>query len=179
MRLWMAIVAGVCLWGAPAFVFAAKDTDPLFNFSSKQEEALVVKVTSSDTVLLEDGRRVQLIGIESAGFPKYKPVERDKNGQIIERKEEADIPLEEQAVAYAQNLLEGKKVKLEYDVSALNEAGRRVAYIFLPDGRMANAELLRQGFVYLKIRPPNVKYEGKLRAAYQEARREQRGFLSN
>ena len=179
MRSLMAIVLGVCFFAVPVLVFAAQDPDALFNFSNKQEEALIVKVTASDAVVLEDGRRLGLIGIESAGPVRFKPVERDKQGQIVERKEEADIPLEEQAMAFTQNLLEGKKVNLEYDVSALNEAGKRVAYIFLPDGRMANTEILRQGFVYLKIRPPNVKYEDKLRAAYQEARREQRGFLSN
>jgi len=159
--------------------FAARaETDELFHFSQKQEEALVVKVKSSDTILLEDGRWVRLIGIESAGPPKPRRVKFDKSGKVIEEKEEPDIPLEDQALAYAQNLLEGKKVRLEYDAAAL-ENNRRVAYVFLPDGTFANAELLRQGFVYLKIRPPNVKYEARLRAAYQEARREQRGFLSN
>ena len=89
------------------------------------------------------------------------------------------IPLEEQAVSYAQELLEGKKVKLEFDLESLDEQGRHQAYVFLPGGAMANAELLRQGFVDLKLRPPNVKYADQLRKAYQEAKREQRGFLGN
>ena len=40
--------------------------------------------------------------------------------------------------------------------------GYLYAYVYLPDGRMANAELLRMGFVKLRIVPPNVKYEDKL-----------------
>ena len=72
--------------------------------------------------------------------------------------------------------MEGKKVKLEYDVESRDVQDRWQAYVFLPDGRMANAELLRQGFVYLKIRPPNLKYANQLREAYQEARREKRGL---
>jgi micrococcal nuclease len=146
--------------------------------SKNKEEGLVVKVTDSDMLVLENGQRIQLIGVESAGAPPRKYLERDKNGMLIEEKE-AFIPLEEQAVTYAQNLLEGKKVKLEYDVEALNREGYKQAYVFLPDGHLANVELLRQGFVKLKIRPPNVKYAEQMRNAYQEAKREQRGFLSN
>jgi endonuclease YncB( thermonuclease family) len=41
---------------------------------------------------------------------------------------------------------------------------------------MANAELLRMGFVKLRIVPPNVKHEQQLRAAYQEAKKEKRGL---
>ena len=164
----------------PANGGAAQETaDQLLNFSKKQEEVLVVKVTNSDAVILEDGRRVKLIGIESAGFPPRPVVEYDKKGMIIEQKQDTAIPLEEQAISYTRHLLEGKKVKLEYDVDARGADGRPLAYVFLPDGRLANAEFLRQGFVYLKIRPPNIKYADQLREAYTEARREQRGFLSN
>ncbi len=75
--------------------------------------------------------------------------------------------------------MEGKKVKLEFDVDATDAQGRRQAYVFLMDGRLANAEVLHQGFVYLKIRPPNLKYANQLRDAYKQAKQEQRGFLSN
>ena len=156
-----------------------KKDDQLFHFAQRQEESLVLKVVNSDVFILEDGRRVKLIGVESAGLPPRPVIERDKEGRIIEQMEDTAIPLEEQAVSYAQHLAEGKKVKLESDVDALSPDGQQLAYVFLSDGRMANVELLRQGFVYLKIRPPNIKYADKLRSAYQEARREQCGFLAN
>jgi endonuclease YncB( thermonuclease family) len=41
---------------------------------------------------------------------------------------------------------------------------------------MANEELLRMGFVKLRIILPNVKYQDQLSAAYQEAKREKRGL---
>ena len=74
--------------------------------------------------------------------------------------------------------MEGKRVKLEFDVESRDDRGYKIAYVYLPDGKMANVELLRQGFVRLRIRPPNVKYQNLLEKAYQEARKEQRGFLS-
>ena len=176
MRLF-AVGFFILILSGPAL--AREDVNDLIHFSSKQEAALVVKAVNSNVIVLEDGRRVRLIGVESAGLPPRKTVELDKNGKIIEQKEDVAIPLEEQAITYAQDLLEGKKIKLEYDVESRDNDGKYQAYVFLPDGRMANVELLRQGFVYLKIRPPNVKYADRLRAAYRQAKHEQRGFLSN
>ncbi len=158
---------------------AQERVDDLLNFSKKQQEGLVVKVVNSNVIVLEDGQRVKLIGTESAGPPPRKYIERDEHGIVIEstQDKEVAIPLEEQAITYAQDLLEGKKVKLEYDVESRSPEGYVYAYVSLADGRMANTELLRMGFVYLKIVPPNLKYADQMRAAYQEAKKEQRGFL--
>ena len=165
----------VFLLSAPAW--GSDNNDDLFNFSKKQPEALVVKVLTSDLIVLEDGRHIKLIGIESAGPPPRKFVKYDEKGHVIEVPEEPTIPLQEQALSYAQELLENKKVKLEFDVDAGDTgSGYLYAYVYLHDGRMANAELLRMGFVKLRIVAPNVKYEDKLDAAYQEAKREKRGL---
>ncbi len=161
------------------FAVRAEGINDLLNFSKKQEEGLIVKVVNTDLVVLENGHRLKLIGVESAGLPPRKYVQLDKNGIPIEEKEEATIPLEEQALTYAQEIMEGKKIKIEYDVESIDPEGHRFAYVYLPNGRMANTELLRQGFVYLKIRPPNIKHAAELRAAYQEAKHEQRGFLGD
>jgi micrococcal nuclease len=159
---------------APAW--ALDNSNDLFNFSKKQDEALVVKVVASDLIVLEDGRRVKLIGIESAGPPHRPYAKYDDKGHVIEEPVEPTISLEEQALTYAQDLLENKKVRLEYDIDAGEARGYLYAYVYLPDGRMANVELLRMGFVKLRIIPPNVKYEDKLRAAYQDAKKEKRGL---
>jgi len=137
---------------------------------------LVVKVRASDLIVLEDGRHVKLIGVQSLGPPPAKIAHYDEKGKVIEEPEEPTIPLEEQALTYAQELLENKKVRLEYDIDAGDTTGYLNAYVYLSDGRMANAELLRMGFVKLRIIPPNVKYEDKLRAAYQESKKEKRGL---
>ncbi len=167
----------VLFFCAPAW--GSDNSDDLFNFSKKQDEALVVKVAASDLIVLEDGRRVKLIGIESMGPPRHKYVKYDDKGHVIEEPQEPTIPLEEQALTYAQDLLENKKVRLEYDVDAGSTSGYLYAYVYLPDGRMANAELLRMGFVKLRIVVPNVKHEDKLRMAYQEAKKEKRGLEGN
>ena len=165
----------MCFLSAPCW--GSDSSDSLFDYSKKQQEALVVKVVSSDRIVLEDGRRIKLIGIESAGVSPHKFVKYDDKGRVIEDPEEPTIPLEEQALTWAQELLENKKVRLEFDVDAGDTGSSYLnAYVFLPDGRMANAQLLRMGFVKLRIVPPNVKYEEKLREAYQEAKKEKRGL---
>lgn len=169
-----------CLISSSVLAQSQGKNDDLFHSAYTQEEGLVMKVSSTDTLVLEDGRRVKLLGIESFGPPPRPLVKYDSKGRPIEeQKVEPTIPLEEQAIVFARNLMEGKKVKLEYDVDSRNKQGFKVAYVYLPDGRMANVELLREGFVRLKIRPPNVKHEDLLRNAYQEARKQQRGFLSD
>jgi len=157
--------------------WGSDNSDDLFNSSKKQDQALVVKVLASDLIVLEDGRHIKLIGIESLGPVHHKLVKFDEKGHVIEEPVEPTIPLEEQALTYAQDLLENKKVTLEYGADAGDtSSGYLYAYVYLPDGRMANAEMLRMGFVKLRTILPNVKYEDKLDAAYQEAKKEKRGL---
>ena len=170
----------IIVFGFSAFSARCEGVNDLINFSRKQEGAFIVKVVSTDVVVLENGQRLKLIGIESAGQPSRKYIKYDQHGRVLEeQRKEATIPLEEQALTYAQEIMEGKKVKIEYDIESVDPQGKRLVYVYLPDGRLANAELLRQGFVYLKIRPPNIRHADVLRGAYQEAKREQRGFLSD
>src|SRR5271156_6231296 len=86
---------------APAW--GADNSDDLFNFSKKHEEVLVVKVVASDLIVLEDGRRVKLIGVESAGAPPPKVLKFDDKGHVIPEPEEPTIPIQEQALTYAED----------------------------------------------------------------------------
>ena len=73
---------------------------------------------------------------------------------MIEAAGGADDPFGGTGLDLCAGLLENKKVKLEYDVDAGDtSSGYLNAYVYLPDGRMANAELLRMGFVKLRIIP--------------------------
>lgn len=162
------------LFASPAW--PSDSNDDLFNFSKKKEEALIVKVITANECVIENGKRVKLIGVESVGQPVRQAVKFDDKGHIIPEPVEPTISIQEQALTYAQDLLENKKVSLEYDVDAGDTQGYLYAYVYLPDGRMANVELLRMGFVKLRIVPPNIKYQDKLRQAYQEAKKEKRGI---
>jgi micrococcal nuclease len=67
-------------------------------------------------------------------------------------------------------LVEGQTVTLETDVSETDRFGRLLRYVYLPDGRMVNEELLRRGMASVATFPPDVKYVDRFRAVEAEAR---------
>jgi micrococcal nuclease len=153
------------------------ELNPLLASSVKYDNIRVARVLSSDRILLENDERVSLIGIRGPRAPKPKDVKRDEHGFII-RDEDPTTPFENEALVFARSLAEGKPVHLEFDIQRRAENGDILAYVILPDSRLLNAEVLRYGYANLRLVPPNMKYAEKLRAAYQEARREMRGMQS-
>ena len=152
------------------------DSDILFGFQKKYDDVLVKHVFTADTLRLEDGKKVKLIGLIAPDRPKRKKIEYDSFGLPIKKKVNPTETIEEKALNFAQELLEGKRVRLEFDVQSKDSESKTLAYAFLADGTFVNAEILRNGFANLRIMPPNTKYASQLREAYQEARREKRGL---
>jgi micrococcal nuclease len=152
--------------------------DALFTrISDKYEDVRVERVIKSNLIVLDTGKKVRLIGLKPLDSNRVeKDVERDKHGFVIEDTSDPTTPIEDQASDFAQELLLNKKVRVEFDAQSADESGYVWGYVFLPDGTMANAETLRQGFAQLQIQPPNTKYAEKLREAYREARQEKRGI---
>ena len=100
------------------------------------EEFSVCSVIDGDTIELCNGERVRYLGIDAP---------------------ESHMPYHAEAMTYNQNLVLGKKVRLEYDVQKRDAFGRLMAYVWLED-RMVNREILLAGFAILYTLPPNVKY---------------------
>jgi len=126
----------------------------------------VVNVYDGDsiTVRYDSGKRakVRLIGIDA---PEMTDIPRARASIDA-------VPCRD----YLDGLLAGKHVLLEYDVEKTDKYGRTLAYVYLPDGRMANEEMLRAGYARLLTVPPNVKYVERFRAAQEEARAASRGL---
>ncbi len=155
------------------------DLNPLLETTTRYKSVMVTGMVSVDTLVLEDGRKVTLIGVQGPGRAKIREERRDEHGFIIEDHSDPTTPVEEEAARFVRDLVERKKVRLEFDAERLDSEGMLLAYIFFPDGTMLNEELLRRGYARLKLRSPNVKYDARFRAAYQEARREMRGLQGN
>jgi hypothetical protein len=62
-------------------------------------------------------------------------------------------------------------VALEFRVEKVDQYGRFLAYVWLPDGRMFSEVLLREGYAQVATFPPNVKYVERFRKAQREANR--------
>jgi micrococcal nuclease len=85
-------------------------------------------------------------------------------------------PYGKEASAFTTQRLEGRQVALEFDVERIDPYGRVLAYVWLPDGKMFNEVLVREGYAQVATFPPNVKYVERFLAAQREARAESAGL---
>lgn len=67
----------------------------------------------------------------------------------------------ELASNFTHSLLEGKTVRLEADQTNQNRDryGRLLRYVYLPDGTLINAELIKQGYGFAYVSFPFTKME--------------------
>ncbi len=125
--------------------------------TSPPDTALVIQVIDGDTIIVEGGYRVRYIGIDT---PEIHP-ELEAYGR--------------EAWQANRQLVEGKEVRLERDVSETDKYGRLLRYVFV-DGVFVNAELVREGLAYAKAYPPDTKYQDYLEKLEAEARQVGRGM---
>lgn len=130
---------------------------PLYGCTSPPESARVTRVIDGDTIAIEGGYRVRYIGIDT---PEIHP-ETEAFG--IE------------AWQANRQLVEGKLVRLERDISETDKYNRLLRYVYVDD-TMVNAELVRQGLAQVKAYPPDTKYQDYLEALEAEAKSEGRGI---
>lgn len=118
------------------------------------EEFEVEDVIDGDTIRLESGDKVRLIGINTpeTGQPFY---------------EEATLKLKE--------LIGDNVVTLKKDKEDKDQYGRLLRYVYVKD-TFVNKEMVRLGLANAYEFEPNVKYSSEFEAAEQEARNAERGL---
>ncbi len=75
-----------------------------------------------------------------------------------------------------RKLVDGKTVRLEFDVQEQDRYGRLLAYVYLEDGTFVNAWLVENGYAMVMTIPPNVKYQQLFLKLQREAREGMRGL---
>ena len=129
------------------------------------ETATVTRVVDGDTLVVSiAGReeRVRLIGVDTPEtVHPQKPVEY----------------FGKEASAFTKRIAEGQSVRLEGDPQNTDrdKYHRLLRYVYLPDGRLLNAEIIRQGYGFAYTRFPFSKME-EFRALELEAREANRGL---
>lgn len=129
---------------------------PIDIISNKSSRHLhhVAKVYDGDTIVLEDGKSVRLLGV---------------NTPEIESRVRAEEPGGVAAKKWLQAQLQDNKVYLEFDQVKRDKYKRLLAHVFLPDGKHLNLALLENGLAVVSIIPPNGRYTDKLIQAQQHA----------
>lgn len=125
----------------------------------------VKEVVDGDTVILANGRHLRYIGIDT-------PESRIKrNNQFVYDPQ----PFAVEATQLNQSLVEGKTVRIEFDLDKKDRYGRLLGYCFVDD-IFVNKKLLQEGFAVLYTYPPNIKYVDSLVKAQKQARQEKKGL---
>ncbi len=130
---------------------------PLYGCDSPPDTARVTRVIDGDTITIEGGYRVRYIGIDT---PEMHP---------------EPVAYGMEAWQANRELVEGKIVHLERDVSGTDKYGRLLRYVYVGDV-FVNAELVRQGLAEAKAYPPDTKYQDYLEERETEARQARRGI---
>ena len=118
--------------------------------------AKVVQVIDGDTIIVEGGYHVRYIGIDSP---------------------EKNEPYYLEAKQMNKELVEGKTVTLQKDISDQDKYGRLLRYVYV-DNIFVNAEIVRLGYAHPKAYPPDTKYQIFLNATANEAKQLKRGIWS-
>lgn len=112
------------------------------------------QVLDGDTIVLADGRKVRYLGLDTP----------ELNSTDSRELETARLAKQVNA-----ELVQGVQLRLEYDLERYDQYNRLLAYVFLPDGRMVNLELVRRGLAKVMLKPPNLRYRDELVRAQRQA----------
>jgi micrococcal nuclease len=141
-------------------------------------DVLVTKVFDGDTLRLADGEKVRLIGIDAPEMYESDKLYRDiqSTGQDMQ----TIMALGRESYQFTKQLVEGKRVRLEFDIEKRDKYGRLLAYVFIPANELfLNAEIIKQGYAEPMTISPNIKYADYFQGLYQQARENKRGLWAN
>lgn len=134
----------------------------------------VKRAIDGDTLQLENGQKVRLIGIDTPEMHESDKLYRDS--ARTKESVTAIQKLGRRAYEFTKHLVEGRQVSLEFDIERRDKYNRFLAYVYLKDGTFVNAEIIKQGYASLMTIPPNLKYSDLFLKLYQEARQNKRGL---
>ena len=122
------------------------------------QKAVVAQVIDGDTLTLDNGWNLRLVGVDAPG-----------------QKEDFG----EEALNYTTKFCEAKTVQLEYNQDQTDPYGRLLAYVWY-EGKMLNLELVKKGLAKVVIYEKSKKliYQDELLAAEAKAKEEKKGIWS-
>ncbi|OIO39660.1 MAG: hypothetical protein AUJ72_00290 [Candidatus Omnitrophica bacterium CG1_02_46_14] len=130
------------------------------SWCAEKQSVLVTEVLTGDTVRLEGGKTLKYIGIQAPPL---------QNIIVLVRQYGAS------ALQFNKQMVQGKKVLVEWGSQIRDDHKNLLGYVYLPDGKFVNEEILKAGHAKLKITPPNIRYLDQFRKAELGARRKKLG----
>ena len=121
----------------------------------------VARVVDGDTIVLINGETLRYIGIDTPEeVDPRKPVQCFAQAAAEKNKE----------------LVEGKEITFQKDISTTDKYGRWLGFVYLQDGTFVNEELVRQGYAFAYPYPPDISKSEIFRQAEEYARNNKLGL---
>ncbi len=120
----------------------------------------VTRVIDGDTIELENGDKVRYIGIDT---PESKHPTKE-----VEY-------FAQEAAGKNKELVEGRIVQLEKDVSETDRYGRLLRYVYVGD-IFVNKYLVEEGYAQAVSYPPDIKYQESFQQAGKYAQEHKKGL---
>lgn len=133
---------------------------------TKSERLKVRSIVDGDTLVLEDGRQVRLVGTQAPKLP-------------LGRKNFPTWPLAPQSASKLSALALGQMVTLKYGGARIDRHGRVLAHLFLDDGTWLQRAMVAAGLARFYSFADNRKCASELLNAEREARAAKRGIWSD
>ena len=136
------------------------------------ENATVIGVVDGDTLRVRSNKHreyVRLIGVDTPECRRNDKLMRD----VYRSKQDVNtvLALGQAAKVHLEQIVKPNDVIiLEFDVQKRDKYRRLLAYVYLPDGRMLNEEMVLSGHAMPLTIPPNVKYEDRFIEGFRKAR---------
>jgi endonuclease YncB( thermonuclease family) len=128
--------------------------------------AAVASVVDGDTIVLEDGSQVRLVGIQAPKLPLGRP-------------NFPAWPLAEDAKAALERLVLGRSVEMRHGGARRDRHGRHLAQLYMPDGTWVQGALLAGGFARVYSFPDNRAVVAEMLALEEQARARRRGIWAD
>lgn len=145
---------------------AAAVTPPAADELGPGPAAGAVAVIDGDTLVLDDGRQVRLVGIQAPKLPLGRP-------------DFQAWPLADRAKAALQRLALGKRLTLSFGGRRIDRHGRLLAQLYDDAGHWLQGELLRQGLARVYSFADNRALVAEMLALEGAARAAGRGIWSH
>ncbi len=193
--VFLSVLASACLYLFPSETSQSVKQDKIQVANS--ETLVVQRVVDGDTLILSNGEKARLTGIDTpeshANAKAYKDSQR--SGQDIKEISRQG----KEATEFVRHLAQGKTIRVEYDVQKRDRYGRLLIYAYdidtlkkdskakISDGLVVSADreiflngsIIRSGYAVPLTIPPNVKHAETFQELYSEARSQGRGLWAS
>lgn len=161
--LWAVLLAAAPVWAGSSLACPAPHN---------ATAAVVGYVDDGDTVRLATGERVRLAGIDApeVAHPAYN----DKAATAAEPFGDASKQALQALLARSQN-----RVLVQVGAEPEDRYGRKIAYLYQPDGASIQADLVASGMAMAVYMPPNTALADCLTAIEAHARQQRLGIWSS